>query len=331
MLLDVLPWLLFLAFVAGMLALDLGVFHRHAHAVSRKEAAIWSTVWIGLAILFNVGVYLVMGTEAGLEWTTGYLIEKSLSVDNVFVFLLIFSTFAVPAQYQHRVLFWGILGALVMRAVLILVGAALLSTFHVIIYLFGAFLIVTGLRFLRHTETAPSLEENRLVRLAKRFFPTTEGYEGQKFFTRRNGVVFMTPLFLVLLLVESTDLVFAVDSIPAIFAVTDDPFIVFTSNIFAILGLRALYFVLSGYLADLRYLKPALAAVLVFVGAKMLLIDIYKIPSLVSLAVIVAILGVAMTASLIVQRRESTHVPGELPPEEAEELLERVGESHRSR
>ena len=325
MLLAIAPWFLFLAFVAGMLALDLGVFHRHAHAVSRTEAALWSAVWIGLALVFNVGVYLVLGTEAGLEWTTGYLIEKSLSVDNVFVFLLIFSTFAVPAQYQHRVLFWGILGALVMRAALILVGAALLSAFHIIIYVFGAFLVITGLRFLRHTEAAPSLESNRLVRLARRFMPTTEGYEGQRFFVRRDGVRFMTPLFLVLLLIESTDLVFAVDSIPAIFAVTDDPFIVFTSNIFAILGLRALYFVLSGFLADLRYLKPALAVVLVFVGAKMLLVDVYKIPSLVSLGVIVAILGVAIAASLLVRRRESTHVPGELPPDEADALLERVG------
>ncbi|MGH2586920.1 MAG: TerC family protein [Dehalococcoidia bacterium] len=327
MLVAIAPWALFLAFVAGMLALDLGVFHRHAHAVSRREALTWSAVWIGMAILFNIGVYLVLGGEAGLEWTTGYLIEKSLSVDNVFIFLLIFSTFAVPAQYQHRVLFWGILGALVMRAVLILLGAALLSTFHVVIYVFGAFLIVTGLRFLRQTEEAPSLEENRLVRLARRLMPTTEGYEGQRFFLRREGVLFMTPLFLVLLLIESTDLVFAVDSIPAIFAVTDDPFIVFTSNIFAILGLRALYFVISGYLAEMRYLKPALAAVLIFVGAKMLLVDVYHMPALVSLGVIVAILGAAIGASILVQRRESTHVPGELAPAEAEEIVERVREA----
>jgi tellurite resistance protein TerC len=327
MLVAIAPWALFLAFVAGMLALDLGVFHRHAHAVSRREALTWSAVWIGLAVLFNIGVYLVLGREAGLEWTTGYLIEKSLSVDNVFIFLLIFSTFAVPAQYQHRVLFWGILGALVMRGVLILLGAALLSAFHVVIYVFGAFLIVTGLRFLRQTEEAPSLEENRLVRLARRLMPATAGYEGQHFFLRREGVLYMTPLFLVLLLIESTDLVFAVDSIPAIFAVTDDPFIVFTSNIFAILGLRALYFVLSGYLAEMRYLKPALAAVLIFVGAKMLLVDVYHMPALVSLGVIVAILGVAIGASILVQRRESTHVPGELAPEEAEEIVERVGEA----
>jgi tellurite resistance protein TerC len=326
MLIDLAPWLLFLAFVAGMLALDLGVFHRHAHVVSRKEAAAWSAVWIGLAIVFNIGIYLFMGRDAGLQWTTGYLIEKSLSVDNVFVFLLIFSTFVVPPQYQHRVLFWGILGALIMRGVFILAGAALINNFHIVIYVFGAFLIFTGLKFLRSAEETPSLEKNGFVRLARRLRPTTEGYEGQRFFVRRNGVLFMTPLFLVLLLIESTDLVFAVDSIPAIFAVTRDPFIVFTSNIFAILGLRALYFVLSGYLSELRYLKPALAAILVFVGSKMLLLDVYKIPSLISLGVIVVILTVAIVASFLVQRRESTHVPGEVSPEEAEELVDRAGE-----
>lgn len=323
MLLDFAPWILFLVFIAAMLALDLGVFHWHAHVVRRTEAVIWSCVWIGLAALFNVGVYVFMGSQAGLEWTTGYVIEKSLSVDNVFVFLLIFAAFAVPGQYQHRVLFWGILGALLMRAALIFGGVALLSAFHFIVYIFGPFLIITGLRFLRRSEGAPSLEKNRLVRLAKRFFPTTEGYEGQQFFVRRNGVLFATPLFLVLLLIESTDLVFAVDSVPAILAVTRDPFIVFTSNVFAILGLRALYFVLSGYLSDLRYLKPALAAVLVFVGMKMMLIDVLKMPPLISLAVIVGILGVAITASLLVRRSQSTHVPGELPPEEAEQIIER--------
>jgi len=305
MLADWLPWALFLGFVLIMLALDLGVFHRDAHVVSRKEALIWSGVWIGLAILFNVGIYLSQGTEAGIEWTTGYLIEKSLSVDNVFVFLLIFSAFSVPAEYQHRVLFWGIVGALAMRAILIAFAGVLLGSLHWMIYVFGAFLILTGIRFLRDEHGTPSLEQNRLVRLAKRVFPVTEGYEGQRFFVRRNGVRYMTPLFLVLLLVESTDLVFAVDSIPAIYAVTDDPFIVFTSNIFAILGLRALYFVLSGYLAGLTYLKPALAGILVFVGAKMLLVDVYKIPALASLAVIATVLTVAIVASLIARRREA--------------------------
>ncbi len=313
MLVELLPWALFLVLVAGLLALDLGVFHRDAHEVSRREALTWSAVWIGLAVVFNAGVFWFMGSQAGVEWFTGYLVEKSLAVDNVFVFLLIFSAFAVPAKYQHRVLFWGIVGALVMRAVLIAFAGVLLGTFHWVIYLFGAFLIITGLRFLRGGHETPSLETNRLVRLAKRFFPVTEGYEGQKFWVKRNGVLTMTPLFLVLLLVESTDLVFAVDSIPAIYAITDDPFIVFTSNVMAILGLRALYFVLAGYLAGLRYLKPGLAGVLVWVGGKMLLVDVYKIPALVSLAVIVAILAIAFGASFWVGRREGPDGEGEAP------------------
>jgi tellurite resistance protein TerC len=227
----------------------------------------------------------------------------------VFVFLLIFSMFAVPPQYQHRVLFWGIVGALFMRAALILVGAALLDAAHFVIYMFGGFLILTGIKFLFDKGGhAPSLDRNWLVRVARRLRPVTETYEGQKFVVRRDGILFLTPLFLVLLLIESTDLVFAVDSIPAIFAVTDDPFIVFTSNIFAILGLRALYFVLSGYLSGLAYLKPALAAILVFVGAKMVLADVYKIDPLVSLVVITLILVGAIGASLMV-RREGGQVP----------------------
>jgi tellurite resistance protein TerC len=294
---ELLPWLIFGGIVAGMLALDLGVFHREAHVVSRREALAWSAAWITLALAFNAGVFFFRGSDAGVEWLTGYLIEKSLSVDNVFVFLLIFSAFAVPPVYQHRVLFWGILGALVMRAVLIAAAGLLITTLHFVIYVFGAFLIFTGIKFLRDQEHAPDLEKNRFVRLARRLFPVTAGYEGQRFFLRRNGVLFATPLFLVLVLVESTDLVFAVDSIPAIYAVTSDPFIVFTSNIFAILGLRALYFVLAGYLGGLRFLKPALAAILVFVGSKMLLADLYKVPALASLAVIVAVLGIALAAS----------------------------------
>lgn len=299
---DVLPWLLFTVFVVGMLALDLGVFHREAHAVSRKEALAWSVAWIGLAAIFNAGIYYFQGSERGLEWTTGYLIEKSLSVDNIFVFLLIFSSFSVPTEYQHRVLFWGIVGAVIMRALLIGFAGALIHTFHFVIYVFGAFLIFTGIRFLRKQEGTPDLEKNRLVQLARKIFPVTEDYEGQKFFTVRNGTRAITPLFLVLLLIESTDVVFAVDSVPAIYAVTDDPFIVFTSNIFAILGLRALYFVLNAYLAGLVYLKPALAAILVFVGTKMLIVDIYHIPAIASLVVITGILGIAIGASLIAAR-----------------------------
>jgi tellurite resistance protein TerC len=303
---NLLPWIAFLAFIIFLLALDLGVFHREAHEVSRKEALTWSAIWVGMALLFNAGVFWFMGTQAGIEWLTGYLVEKSLAIDNVFVFLMIFSAFAVPAMYQHRVLFWGVLGALVMRAFLIAFAGALLGTFHWIIYVFGAFLIFTGYKFLRGGHETPSLEKNRLVQLVRRFYPVTEGYEGQRFVIRRNGILYVTPLLLVLILVETTDLVFAVDSIPAIYAITSDPFIVFTSNIMAILGLRALYFVLAGYLAGLRYLKPGLAAILIFVGTKMLLVDVYKIPPLVSLGVIIAILTLAVGASVVAQRRTTT-------------------------
>ncbi|MER3437576.1 MAG: hypothetical protein C4346_08300 [Chloroflexota bacterium] len=305
MLSEVLPWIGFLALVAVLLAIDLGVFQREAHEVQRKEALIRYIVWVVLAALFNAGVYLFRGVEDGIEWTTGYLIEQSLSVDNVFVFLLIFTTFGVPRRFQHRVLFWGIIGVLVMRAVLITFAGVLLSTLHWMIYIFGAFLIVTGVKFLRPSHEPPSLEKNRLVRLARRFFPVTSSYEGQAFFVKRDGRRYMTPLLLVLLLVESTDLVFAVDSVPAIYAVTDDPFIVFTSNIFAVLGLRALYFVIAGYLAELRYLNEGLAAILIFVGTKMVIADVYKIPALVSLGVIVTILIVAFGASVLVQMRHN--------------------------
>jgi tellurite resistance protein TerC len=294
---DLLPWAGFLALIFVLLALDLGVFHKDGHVMQRKEALVWSGIWITIAALFNLGVFLFRGGEDGLLWTTGYVIEWSLSIDNVFVFLLIFSTFAVPEAYRHRVLFWGILGALIMRAVLIAFAGILLGSLHFVIYIFGAFLIFTGIRFLRGGDHTPEIDENRLVKVAKRFFPVTQGYVGQSFFSRINGVLHMTPLFLVLLLIESTDLVFAVDSIPAIYAVTDDPFIIFTSNVFAILGLRSLYFVLAGYLGGLKYLKPGLAGVLVFVGSKMLLVDVYKIPALLSLSVIIAILSLAFIFS----------------------------------
>ena len=319
MFIEALPWIGFLALVGVFLALDLGVFHREAKEIGRREALTWSGIWIGLALLFNAGVFWLMGTQSGIEWFTGYVVEKSLAVDNVFVFLLIFSAFAVPAQYQYRVLFWGIIGALIMRAILIAFAGVLLGTFHWIIYVFGAFLVITGIRFLRTEHKVPSLDDNRLVRLAKRFYPVTESYEGQRFWVRRNGVLFMTPLFLVLILVETTDLVFAVDSIPAIYAITDDPFIVFTSNIMAILGLRALYFVLAGYLAGLKYLKPGLAGVLVFVGTKMLLVDVYKVPPLASLAVIISILAVAFGASALAARSanvDSTETPPTTHPAE---------------
>ena len=306
-------WIGFNVFVLLMLALDLGVFHRHSHVVSTKEAAAWSVVWISLAMLFNLGIYLFWdvlapqsaytNSEASLAFFTGYLIEKSLSVDNIFVFVLIFSYFAVPAAYQHRVLFWGILGALLMRGALIAVGATLLKEFHWIIYVFGAFLIFTGIRMALHKNQEVHPESNPLIRLLRRIMPVTEAYEGDKFFVRRAGTLMATPLLLVLLMVESTDLIFAVDSIPAIFAVTNDPFIVYTSNVFAILGLRSLYFLLANIVDKFEYLKLGLAVVLTFVGTKMVLVDIYKIPVEISLAVIASILTVSILASLWKARR----------------------------
>lgn len=306
-------WIGFNVFVLFMLALDLGVFHRHSHVVSTKEAAIWSVLWIGLAMLFNAGIYFfwdVMSPqstytnrEASLAFFTGYLIEKSLSVDNIFVFVLIFTYFAVPAAYQHRVLFWGIIGALLMRGTLIAVGATLLKEFHWIIYIFGAFLIFTGIKMALHRNEEVHPENNPLIKLLKRIMPVTENYEGDKFFLRRAGTLMATPLFLVLLMVESTDLIFAVDSIPAIFAVTNDPFIVYTSNVFAILGLRSLYFLLANVMDRFQYLKIGLAFVLTFVGIKMVIVDLYKIPVGVSLGVIASILGISVLASLWKARR----------------------------
>ena len=292
------PWIAFTVFVVAMLAIDLGVFHRNAHELSRREALAWSAVWIGLALAFNAGVYAVSGFERGLEWTTGFLIEESLSVDNVFVFLLIFSAFGVPAIYQHRVLFWGIVGALVMRGALILIGGALLESFHWAIHVFGGLLILAGIRTLRDQHRERDPRNSRVLKVARRFIRTTEAFEDERFWVRKSGVRYATPLFLVLLLIETTDLFFALDSIPAIYGVADDPFIVYTSNIFAILGLRALYFVVGGYLRGLRYLTPALATILVFIGVKMVLVRIVEVPALLTLAVIVGILVVAVVASL---------------------------------
>jgi tellurite resistance protein TerC len=284
---NVLPWAAFGIIIFGMLALDLGVLNKEAHEPSKREALTMAMVWIGLALLFNLGVYIFKGWEKGLEWTTGYVIEESLSVDNIFVFILIFSTF------------WGILGAVVMRAILIAFAGVLIDQLHFVLYIFGAFLIFTGYKFMRGGhEDAPDLESNRLVKLARRFYPVWPHYEGQKFTIIKDGTRYLTPLFLVLLLIESTDLVFAVDSIPAIYGVTNDPFIVYTSNIFAILGLRSIYFVLAGYLAGLVYLKQALAAILTFVGLKMILTDVIHIHPLVSLAVIITILTVAVLLSI---------------------------------
>jgi len=308
------PWLVFAVLVGGMLAIDLGVAHRKAHTPTRREAVTWTVVWVALSLAFNAGIYVTQGTTAGLEWTTGYLIEKSLSVDNVFIFLLIFSSLSVPSQYQHRVLFWGILGALVMRGSLIFAGAALLERFHWVIYFFGGLLVVTGIRFLRDTQHTPSVRDSRVLQFAKRHLRTIDGFEGARFFVRKNGVTYATRLFLALVLVETTDLIFAVDSIPAIFAVTDDPFIVLTSNVFALLGLRAMYFVLGGYLGELKYLKPALAAVLIFVGMKMLAAEAVHIHPLVSLLVIVGILAVAIAASVRALRLEREEEAALLAP-----------------
>jgi tellurite resistance protein TerC len=296
-------WVAFSIFVLGMLALDLGVFHRKAHEVKVKEALTWSVVWVALALLFNLGIYWKFGSTPALQFLTGYLIEKALSVDNLFVFLVIFSYFSVPKAYQHRVLFWGILGALVFRAVFIALGAVLIAKFHWIMYLFGAILIVTGIRLMLKTEEEHP-ERNPLFRLFTRFVPATSDYRGTKLLVREGGRWFATPLLLVLIAVESTDIVFAVDSIPAIFAITSDPFIVFTSNIFAILGLRALYFLLADVISRFAYLKYGLAAVLVFVGIKMLIVEFYKIPIVLSLGVVVVLLTGAAVYSVIKTRNE---------------------------
>ncbi|HSF39728.1 MAG TPA: TerC family protein [Thermoanaerobaculia bacterium] len=297
-------WAGFNLFILAMLALDLGVFHRKSHVVSIREATTWSLVWVALAMVFNAGLWYFRGSEPAIQFFTGYLIEKSLSVDNIFVIALLFSYFAVPPAYQHRVLFWGILGALVMRAAFIFAGAALLAKFHWIIYLFGAFLILTGLKMAIFRDAEIHPENNPLLKLVRRLIPVTNEYRKDHFFVREGGRLLATPLFLVLVLVESTDLVFAVDSIPAIFAVTNDPFLVYTSNVFAILGLRSLYFVLAGVMSKFVYLKLGLSGVLVFVGVKMTLIDLYKIPSPVSLGVIATILTASIVASLAKSRRE---------------------------
>lgn len=293
------PWIWFNLGVLALLALDLGVFNRKAHKVSVKEALIWSVVWIVLALSFNLGLYFLRGTDVALQFLTGYLIEKSLSVDNIFVFVLIFSYFSVPDEYQHRVLFWGIIGALIMRGLFIGVGAALLDTFHWIIYVFGAFLIFTGIRMGLQKDKEIDPTSNPVVKFVRRILPVSAVYEGSRFFTRHKGKMMATPLLLVLVVIETTDLIFAVDSIPAIFAVTSDPFIVYTSNIFAILGLRSLYFVFAGIIDKFHYLQVALAVILVYVGVKMVLADIIHIESWVSLVVIAVVLTVAIIASLI--------------------------------
>jgi tellurite resistance protein TerC len=287
----------FIGAVLALLAIDLGLVHRKAHTVSAREALGWTAVWVSLSLAFNGWIYVAHGPQPGLEFLTGYVIEYALSVDNIFVFLVIFSYFAVPADYQHRVLFWGILGAILLRALFVVAGAALLAQFHWVIFLFGGFLVLTGWKLLGHSEPEVDPERNPLVRLFRRVFPITAGYRGQQFLVREGGRLLATPLLLVLVVVEATDVVFAVDSIPAIFAITRDPFIVFTSNICAVLGLRSLYFLLASAMGKFHYLGTGLGVVLMFVGVKMLLSELYPIPIQASLGVVVGVLTLAILAS----------------------------------
>ncbi len=299
MVIDLYVWAGFIAFVILLLAIDLGIFHRKSHEVKIKEALIWSAVWILLALIFNYGVYVFLGKEKALEFLTGYLIEKSLSVDNLFVFIMLFTFFNVQPKYQHKVLFWGIIGALIMRAIFIFAGVALISKFHWVIYIFGAFLVFTGIKMLFHKDDEIAPDKNPLVRLFKMLFPVSERMHGGNFFVKINSKTFVTPLFIVLLVVEFTDLIFAVDSIPAILAISNDAFIIFTSNVFAILGLRALYFALAGITKYFHYLKYGLSAILVFVGVKMVIVGFYKIPIVYSLLTILGILLISVLASVM--------------------------------
>ncbi len=292
-------WAGFIVFVLMMLAIDLGLFHRKAHEVSLKEALIWTAVWIILALLFNAGLWYWRGPQPAMEFLTGYLIEKALSVDNIFVFVMVFSYFRVPPIYQHKILFWGVLSALVMRAIFIATGVALLEYFHWLIYVFGGFLIITGIKMAVVKDKEIHPERNPVLRLFRRMVPVTEDYEGDRFIVKRDGRRWATPMLITLLFVEVTDLIFAVDSIPAILAITRDAFIVYTSNVFAILGLRSLYFALAGVMRLFRYLHYGLATILVFVGAKMTLVDIYKIPVAVSLGAVAAILVASVLLSLM--------------------------------
>lgn len=296
-------WGGFLLFVAILLSLDLGLFNRKAHVVKFKEAILWTVVWVSLALCFNVGIYMWRGPDVALQFLTGYLIEQSLSVDNIFIFILVFKYFKVPNQYQHKVLFWGIVGAIIMRVTLILVGTALIQQFSWIMYIFGAFLIVTAIKMAIQSDESVDLEKNRVVRIIRRYFPVTSHYEEDRFVVQHNGRRMVTPLLIVLVVIETTDLVFALDSIPAIFAITTDPFIVFTSNIFAIMGLRSLYFVLAGFMGLFHYLKYGLSLILAFIGVKMLLEHVVTIPIAVALGVIALVLTLSIAASLLWPQR----------------------------
>ena len=323
---ETLLFILFNLLIIALLALDLGVLHRKAHTVGLREATVWSIIWILVALVFNVFVYYMYehgwfgaggfghqaGGEAALQFFTGYLIERALSMDNIFVFILIFNYFGVPAKYQYKVLFWGIFGALVMRSLFIIAGAVLISRFEWILYIFGVILVYSGWKMVRGDDTEVHPEKNVFIRAARKLFPVDTGYETPRFFTRKRGILHVTTLFLVLLTVETTDVVFAVDSIPAVFAVTRDPFIVYSSNVFAILGLRALYFLLAGIMNTFYYLKYGLSLVLIFVGVKMLLADLYHIPIGTSLGVISGLLAVSVIASIVRTRRKKNDVKAEV-------------------
>jgi tellurite resistance protein TerC len=291
-------WGGFTAFVLVMLALDLGVFHRKAQVIGWKESLAWSCVWITLSAIFNAGLYFMFGAERALEFTAGYLIEKALAIDNIFVFVVIFRAFAVPANEQHRVLFWGVLGALVMRALFIMAGGAFLARFHWAMYVFGGFLLVTGAQLLIKKDKESHPENSAALRFFSKIMPATTEFAGDKFTVLKDGKRYATPLLVALFAIEVSDVVFALDSIPAIFAVTEDPFLVFTSNIFAILGLRSLYFLLADVIDKFTYLKPALSLVLMFVGIKMLIVDLYHVPIWLSLTAILGILLIAILASM---------------------------------
>jgi tellurite resistance protein TerC len=291
-------WLLFVGIITFMLILDLGVFHKKSHKVSIKESLAWTGVWITLALLFNAWIYQTMGHQKGLEFLTGYVIEKSLSIDNIFVISLIFTYFRVPAQYQHRVLFWGVLGALFFRIIFIFAGVALIQKFNWMIYVFGGFLVYTGLKMLKEEEKKVEIDANPLIIFVKKFWKISPNFDGEKFRTTINGVRHFTPLFLVLVMIETTDIIFAVDSIPAILAITPDPYIVFTSNVFAILGLRSLYFALNGIMEMFEYINYALSGILVFVGVKMIIAGWYHIPTIISVSVIIGLLVISVIASI---------------------------------
>jgi tellurite resistance protein TerC len=297
-------WIGFGVVIFVLMALDLGVINRKSHVVSTRQAAIWTGVWVFLSLLFNLAIFWWRGADSALEYLTGYLIEYSLSVDNLFVFVVLFAAFGVAPQHQHRVLFWGILGALVLRGLLIAAGVVLIEQFFWVIYIFGAFLIFTGIRLGIKKESQPHPEKNPILRLARRFLPVLKNSPGGKFMLRRSGKVFFTPLFLVLIAVETTDLVFALDSVPAIFGITHDPFIIYTSNVFAIMGLRSLYFLLAGAMGKFHFLQHALSVILVFVGVKMVISHFVHIPIAVSLSVVVGLLVIAVIASLIKERIE---------------------------